>query len=148
VGETRQLARAGMAPTAPGAEAQSSDDAAQVWTWWCEPNYFRGNKYLENGKMIRWCQDKTLEESEAFPFADGVLPFNFYTHIPNALSIWPRSVMEDIREANLEMDKTVSQLIENKDFMSNPMWLVATQHRIKGQIRNIAGSMVRYTHVP
>src|SRR5262245_22642640 len=76
------------------------------------------------------------------------MPFIFFQHIPNSLTIWPDSVMTHIRGPNLEIDKTVSQLIENKDYMANPMWLVATQHRIRGQIKNVAGSIVRYRHVP
>jgi hypothetical protein len=56
--------------------------------------------------------------------------------------------MTHIRGPNLEIDKTVSQLIENKDYMANPMWRIATQHRIKGEIKNVAGAVVRYRHVP
>jgi hypothetical protein len=28
------------------------------------------------------------------------------------------------------------------------MWLIATQHKIKGEVRNVAGGIVRYRHVP
>lgn len=146
--ERRLLERSGFS-VVPSGQAQATSSSVRVHTWWCEPGHFRGNPYLKDGKMIRWCQGShKLEESSAFPYSDGRLPFSWYMHIPANLTIWPRSVMEDIREANLELDKTVSQLIENKDYMSNPMWLVATQHRLKNKIRNVAGSIVRYTHVP
>jgi hypothetical protein len=56
--------------------------------------------------------------------------------------------MTHIRGPNLEIDKTVSQLIENKDFMANPMWRIATQHKVKGEVRNVAGAIIRYRHVP
>jgi hypothetical protein len=76
------------------------------------------------------------------------LPFAFYKHIPAPTSIWPDCVVNHIRELNLEIDKTISQLIESKDFMSNPMWRIASQHRIKGEIKNVAGSVLKYVHSP
>jgi len=125
-----------------------AENAAYVHTYWLEPGFYRNNSFLENGIMLRWCQDKILDVSGAFPYQDSRLPFAFYTHIPSATSIWPQSVMEQIRDLNLEIDKTTSQLIENKDYMANPMWLIATQHKVKGQMKNVAGGVVRYVHVP
>jgi hypothetical protein len=76
------------------------------------------------------------------------MPFVFFQHIPRTGTIWPDCVITHIRGPNLEIDKTVSQLIENKDYMANPMWRVATQHKIQGKIKNVAGGIVRYRHVP
>jgi len=123
-------------------------NACYVHTYWLQPDYYRGNDFLKNGVFFRWCQGKQLDISPAFPFQDGRLPFVFYEHIPATTTIWPDCNMSQIRGLNLEIDKTTSQLIESKDFMSNPMWLLATQHKIKGQIKNVAGGMVRYVHVP
>ena len=125
-----------------------NDNAAYVYTYWLVPNYYRGNNLLKDGIYFRWCQGKELDSSDAFPFADGRIPFAFFEHIPSATTIWPDSNIAQIRGLNLEIDKTTSQLIESKDFMSNPMWILATQHKIKGQIKNVAGGIVRYVHVP
>jgi hypothetical protein len=76
------------------------------------------------------------------------MPFAFFEHIPNNTSIWPDCTLTHIRGPNLEIDKTISQLIENKDYMANPMWRIAAQHKIRGEIKNVAGAVVRYTHVP
>jgi hypothetical protein len=123
-------------------------DGCYVHSYWLSPDYFRGNPFLKNGVFFRWAQDVVLDISPAFPFQDGRIPFSFYEHIPSTTSIWPDTNINQIRGLNLEVDKTTSQLIEGKDFMSNPMWLLATQHKIKGEIRNVAGGMVRYVHVP
>jgi hypothetical protein len=123
-------------------------DSCYLHTYWLEPNYYRGNPFLKNGIFFRWAQDKILDISPAFPYQDGRIPFVFYEHIPATTSIWPDTNVNQIRGLNLEVDKTTSQLIEGKDFMANPMWLLATQHKIKGQIRNVAGGMIRYVHVP
>jgi hypothetical protein len=84
---------------------------------------------------------------EGFPYEDNRLPFAFIQHIPNSTSIWPDSILSHIRGLNLEIDKIMSQMIETKDHMSNPMWLVATQHQIVGQIKNQPGGQVKYVHV-
>jgi hypothetical protein len=145
--ETRMLARAGV-PGGAGS-TNSVDTGARVSTFWLLPSIYRGNKFLEEGLMIRWTSGrKVLEFSKVFPFQDGRMPFAFFQHIPSSTSIWPDCVINHIRGPNLEIDKTVSQLIENKDYMANPMWLIATQHKIKGEVRNVAGAIVRYRHVP
>src|SRR5215471_8316226 len=123
-------------------------NACYVHTYWLEPDYYRGNDFLKSGMYFRWCQGKQLDISPQFPYQDGRLPFVFYQHIPSVTTIWPDCNMSQIRGLNLEIDKTTSQLIESKDFMSNPMWILATQHKIKGQIKNVAGGIVRYVHVP
>jgi hypothetical protein len=144
--ETRLMQRSGL-PTAPTNTEVA--DGCVIYTWWCLPGVFQQNKYLADGKMIRWTKGnfKPVEETQKFPFADKRLPFAFYEHIPSGV-IWPEDTLRHIRGANLEIDRTVSQLIENKDYMANPMWLLATQHRVKGGIKNVAGSVIRYTHVP
>jgi hypothetical protein len=146
--ETRMLARAGV-PGGVGANSNTVENGARVSTYWLLPSIYRGNKFLENGLMIRWTAGrKVLEFSKVFPFQDGRMPFAFFQHIPSSTSIWPDCVINHIRGPNLEIDKTVSQLIENKDYMANPMWLIATQHKIKGEVKNVAGAIVRYRHVP
>lgn len=123
-------------------------NGVKVYTWWCLPGVYRG-KYLERGKMIRWCNTNlVLEDSEAFPFIDCRIPFAFFEHIPNAISIWPDSVMTHIRHVNLEMDKTISQLIENKDYMANPMWRVCLQHDLPKDIVAVPGAVIKYRYMP
>lgn len=149
--EQRSLARAGIVGGfgTVGTNDGTVDSGIRIHTWWCEPGRFPGNKFLEKGKYIRWTKaDQQLDASEQFPYSDGRIPFVFFEHIPQSHTIWPDSVMSHIRGANLEIDKTISQLIENKDYMSNPMWRIATQHKIKGEIKNVAGAIVRYRHVP
>jgi len=142
--EQRAMQRAGWV----NQTFQNQDNAAYVHTFWLEPHTYRNNAYLENGKFVRWCQGKILDKSDDFPFQDGRMPFVFFQHIPQATSIWPDTVINHIRGPNLEVDKTVSQLIEAKDYMANPMWRVATQQKVKGQIVAKAGSILRYVHVP
>lgn len=129
-------------------KGSQQDNACYIHTWWLVPETYRGNKYLEKGKYVRWCQNRIIDSSPGFPFQDGRMPFVFFQHIPQATSIWPDTVINHIRGPNLEIDKIVSQLVEAKDYMANPMWRVATQQKVKGQIKAAAGSILRYVHVP
>jgi hypothetical protein len=144
--EERVMQRAGWGNWTQNAGQQ--DNACYIHTFWLVPNVYRGNGYLENGKYVRWCQNRIIDASPGFPFQDGRMPFVFFQHIPQATSIWPDTVINHIRGPNLEVDKIVSQLIEAKDYMANPMWRVATQQKVKGQIKAAAGSILRYVHVP
>jgi hypothetical protein len=147
--ETRMLQRAGVPGGMAGIQDLSVDSGAQINTFWLLPNIYRGNKFLEKGVMLRWANGRMqLDFQPTFPFQDSRIPFVWFQHIMASTSIWPDSIITQIRSPNLELDKTVSQLIENKDYMSNPMWVIATQHKIRGEIKNVAGSIVRYRHVP
>lgn len=128
-------------------ERQSaSEDTVSIHSYWLEPGVYNG-KYLEDGKMVRWCnQDVDLEWHDAFPFQDGELPFAFFIHTTNPISIWPDTTLTDIRPINLELDKTISQILENRDYMVNPMWLKAFQSQV-GPIKSQPGGEVEFVHV-
>ena len=146
--EQRMLARSGITGGNQGG-GTVVEHGVKVHTFFLLPGVYRGNKYLENGIYARWCNSNILlDSSKAFPYAAGRLPYVFFQHVPSSTTIWPDSIMTHIRGPNLEVDKTISQLIDNKDYMANPMWRVATQHRIRGEIKNVAGGIVRYRHVP
>jgi hypothetical protein len=145
--ERRMLQNAGIPNM--GNQNLQVEDAVGVHGWWLLPDVYSHNKFLKDGIFVRWCKGRTiLDSTKEFPFQDGRMPFVFFQHIPTSTTIWPDCVMNHIRGPNLEIDKTVSQLIDNKDYMANPMWRIATQHRIKGEIKNVAGAVVRYRHVP
>jgi len=143
--EQRMMMRMGLAsPTDSRAE-----HAAQVHTFWLLPGVYRDNDFLKDGIHVVWVSGrKILSFSERFPFQDNRMPFAFFQHVPTDTTIWPDSVLTHIRGPNLELDKTISQIIENKDYMANPMWRIATQHKIKGEVKNVAGGIIRYVHVP
>lgn len=142
--ERRAIVRSGIPFTDP-----QSDEMVQIHTYWLLPHYYTGNSYLRDGISCRFLTDGTiLDMDKKFPYEDQRMPFAWFKHIPNPMVIWPDSILQHIRAINIELDKAVSQIIEAKDYMANPMWRVATQHRIKGKIRSKAGNIVRYVHVP
>lgn len=126
--------------------SEPSSAVVNVHTYWLKPGVFK-TPYLKDGVMIRWANKSiSLEVARPFPFVDKRLPFAFYTHIPNAVSIWPDTILTDIRPINLELDKTISQLLENRDYMLNPMWMIPEQCQVR-KIKSQPGGEVRYVHV-
>jgi hypothetical protein len=54
--------------------------------------------------------------------------------------------MTDVRPINLELDKTISQLLENRDYMVNPMWLEPEQIQVRNW-KSEPGGKIKYVHV-
>jgi hypothetical protein len=139
---SRMLRRAGLG----SGQVSASEDVVNVYSYWLKPGVY-DSKYLESGKMVRWCnQDTKLEVHDHCPYNDGRLPFAFFTHTQNATAIWPDCTITDIRPINLELDKTISQLLENRDYMVNPMWRIAEQVQLR-KVKSQPGGMVKYVHV-
>jgi hypothetical protein len=131
-----------------GLSAHQPEKAVKIYTYWLLPDTYN-TPLLENGLMIRWANTNVeVEYTDVFPFADERIPFAFFEHIPSTAAIWSDGIVRHIRDANLELDKTVSQLIENKDYMANPIWIVPTQCQVVGDIHNVPGSTIKYVAVP
>lgn len=145
--EGRMIRRLGVG-AGSAFSTNTSSKVVQIHTYWLKPGIFPQNSYLRDGIMVRWAnRNIKLEENAPFPYTDNELPFVFFEHIPNATAIWPDSVIEDIRSPNIELDKTVSQLLENRDMMVNPMWRIPEQCRVSGKIVSKPGGELRYVHV-
>jgi len=139
---SRVLRRAGMSDS-PG---DMSEDTVSINSYWLKPGVYNG-QYLSQGKMLRWCGQRTvLEVHDEIPFSDKRLPFAFFVHTPNPISIWPDTTLMDVCPINLELDKTISQLLENRDYMVNPMWRKAKQTQV-APIKSQPGGTVEYVHV-
>ena len=140
----RMLRRAGLSTS--DSNQYASEDTVLVHTYWLKPGIY-DSPFLRDGIMIRWTgHEVELEYHDGFPFDDARLPFAFFRHTENAVAIWPDTVMTDIRDVNLELDKTISLLLENRDYMTSPMWRKAKQHQV-AKIKMQPGGEVEYVHV-
>lgn len=84
-----------------------------------------------------------------FTFRHGELPLSVMGHIPLPISQFPLSVLQQLRGPVLEVSRTASQLIENRNLMANPIWRIPRQLQIKGEtLQNRPGARVEYTHMP
>lgn len=120
-----------------------SQDLAEVHRLFVKP----GHPDFPNGAEVVFTEDQIIHAS-GFPFAHGELPVSLMGHIPLPVQQYPLSVLSQIRGPVLELSRTESQLIENRNLMANPPWREAEQHRIEMPIVNKPGLRVKYTHVP
>ena len=107
-----------------------------------------GHPFFPDGAHIVFVKEGILE-AEPFPFQHGRLPFAQMGHIALPISQYSMSVMQQVRGPVMELSKTVSQLIENRNLMANPPWRLAKQHQIdEDKLDNKPGLKLVYQHNP
>jgi hypothetical protein len=107
-----------------------------------------GHKFFPKGAEIVFTDHEFIDATK-YPFGHNKLPINCMGHIPFPGSDYPLSVVSQIRDPNLELAKTESQMIENRNLMSNPPWVFYKQHGIKeGQLVNKPGLQLEVDYRP
>ena len=106
-----------------------------------------GHRFFPEGAHIVFTRDRIVHV-ETFPFEHGELPLSVMGHIFNPVSQHPMSIVEQVKPVVLEISKTESQMIENRNLMANPPWLEYRQNRIQGEIQNKPGLrlIIDYVH--
>jgi hypothetical protein len=122
----------------------TSQDLVQVHRLFVLP----GHKYFPQGAEIVFTDHEFIDATK-FPFGHNRLPISCMGHIPFPASDYPLSVVSQIRDPNLELAKTESQMIENRNLMSNPPWVFYKQHGIQeGQLVNKPGLQLEVDYRP
>lgn len=106
-----------------------------------------GHRYFEHGAEIVFT-DRELIESTNYPYTHGELPVSVMGHVPFPITQHPMSVLQAIKPVVLELSKTESQMIENRNLMANPPWIEFKQNRIKGEIQNKPGMRLTVDYMP
>jgi hypothetical protein len=85
--------------------------------------YFKpGHIYFPKGLEVVFTLDEIVDVNY-FPYIHGELPYAVMGHVPFPISRYPMSVISQIKDPVLEISKTESQMIENRNMMSNPPWI-------------------------
>jgi hypothetical protein len=106
-----------------------------------------GHRYFPNGGHIVFTDDQIIH-AENFPFQDGELPLSVMGHVFMPTSQHPMSIVEAVKPVVLEISKTESQMVENRNMMANPPWLEYVQNRIEGEIINKPGMRLTVNYMP
>lgn len=106
-----------------------------------------GHRYFPNGAEVIFTKDKLIDATE-FPHTHGELPVACMGHVFFPISQYPMSVVQAIRPIILEISKTESQMIENRNMSANPPWIEYKQNRIEGEIQNKPGMRLAVNYVP
>lgn len=106
-----------------------------------------GHRYFPDGLHLVFTDDEVIKE-ENFPFDHGELPVSVMGHVPMPVSQYAMSTLAQVRGPVLEISKTVSQLIENRNLMANIPWVEYEQNRIEGEIQNKPGMRLTVWYQP
>lgn len=106
-----------------------------------------GHRYFSNGAEIVFTQDKIISKS-ALPFNHNQLPFSVMGHIPFQVSQYSMSVLTQVKGPVLELSKTESQLVENRNMIANIPWIEYEQNRLTGEIQNRPGARLKIWFTP
>lgn len=99
----------------------NNEETAIVHELWFRP---QGKGKLKEGRHIVICQNEVLK-NEPFPYSHGRIPYVHCKEIPVKGSFWGSSTTEQLINVQTEYNKTKSQLIESRNLMSKPKWLLA-----------------------
>lgn len=116
---------------------------AQITQFWIKP----GHPKFPDGLCLVFNKD-TLIDKRAFDYGHGELPVHMMGHIPFPISQFPMSVLQQIKGPVLELSKTESQMMENRNLMANPPWLIPKQLQISVAIQNKPGARIEYNYLP
>lgn len=106
-----------------------------------------GHRYFPQGAEVVFT-DRELINRTNFPWKHNMLPVGVCGHIPAPWSQNTMSVVRQIRPLALEISKTESQLIENRNLMGNPPWIEYAENRIEGEIVNKPGLRLTVNYMP
>lgn len=84
------------------------------------------SKRLKRGKFIVIAGNKVLNgggKGVDFPYLHGELPFAHFMEVPVPGRLWGTSTLEQLMPLQANYNRTLSQIIENKNLMSRPKWM-------------------------
>jgi hypothetical protein len=125
-------------------KSPSAQKMAQVHRLYIKP----GHAYFPDGLHLAFTKEKVLE-NEKYPLTHGKLPVGWMGHIDVPTHHHSTSVLPQIKPPVLELSRSESQMVENRNLVSNPPWIIPEQHSIdEGSIVNRPGMRLKYRHAP
>lgn len=111
---------------------------------WIKPrNAAKGS--LRKGQLIVLVNDKIVQQQD-FPYVHGELPFAHFYEIPVPGRLWGTCTLEQLMPLQADYNRTISQLLENRDLMSRPKWLVPHGARLgENSLTSEPGEIVEHT---
>lgn len=119
---------------------KSAEDSVEVKEYWEKPS----SKY-KNGRRITIANGEVLfyDEDIGFGNEERILPFFHFTHIQIPGRVEGMSIIEQLIPVQREYNKTRSQLIEYKNLMAFPQWLVENGS-LNSDITDEPGAIIEY----
>lgn len=95
------------------------------------------------GMMAVWVRDKLLVYNEGWPYKHGQYPYAKLDHIPTG-GFFTSSTLVDLIPLQKEYNRSISQIIESRNLMSKPQWVVQKGSIDVGKITSQPGLIIEY----
>jgi hypothetical protein len=106
-----------------------------------------GHRYFPDGLEMVFTDNELIEHTN-FPWKHRWLPVGVAGHVPAPWSQHTMSVVRQVKPLILEISKTESQMIENRNLMGNPPWIEYIESQVQGAIVNRPGLRIRINYMP
>ena len=116
---------------------------ARIHQMWIKP----GHPRFPDGLCFVFNKDTILKKT-AFEYGHGELPLHMMGHIPFPVGQFPMSILQQIKGPVVELSKTESQIMENRNLMANPIWLIPKQLQITAPLVNKPGARIEFNFMP
>ena len=108
--------------------------------------WVRPNKQNPNGMYALVANDKVLQSVDAIPNPFQEIPFVHLTEIPVPGRFWGTSSLHQCIPLQADYNRGRSQMVENRNLMSRPKWLVpSTAGLLSQNLTDQPGEVVEYT---
>lgn len=122
---------------------KQTEDSVVVKEYWEKPSvkYPNGRRItVANGQLLFQVNDIGFGKEDS---TERQLPFFPFTHITIPGRVIGQSVIENLIPIQKEYNKTRSQIIQNKNLVSNPPWVVE-DGTLTDDIRGVPGEVITY----
>lgn len=99
-----------------GSEKQVIKEQVLIKEYWIKPKFC---PYLPNGGVVTLVGDVMISEPQPWPYIHNKYPFVVFRHIPTG-EFYGESVITDLIDLQREYNRTVSQIVEDKNQMGRP----------------------------
>jgi hypothetical protein len=120
---------------------QMRNDKVLVLEFWCKPGY---HDQFPNGGMFTIAGDRLVQVVTEMPYKHQHFPFYKHTSIPTGM-FYGDSVLVDTIPLQREVNRTRSQIVENKNLMSKPKLMAPKGSINPKQITSEPGQIILYT---
>jgi len=126
--------------TIDGSEKQVIKEQVLIREYWIKPKFC---PYLPKGGVVTIVGDVMVSEPQPWPYIHNKYPFIAFRHIPSG-EFYGESVITDLIDLQREYNKTISQIVENKNQMGRPKLAAQKGSIDPNKLTNEPGQVVLY----
>lgn len=112
-----------------------------LYEYWEPPNASK-----PKGEFIAYTTAGIVYRSD-YPYNHGKLPFTHAGHVERVASKWHSSVMDFVRPIQMELNRTESQIIENRN-LANGLWMIPAEVTLSAPITGEARQKIDWEGPP